>query len=83
MYHATNQTVEYKQTGREAQRALVRDLSNLKYGAALLKKGLLYSLYHNSNDCQARGVNKAYEPIYRTHFLRSSCVLKVHVQKCF
>lgn len=37
MYHATNQTVEYKETGREAQRALVRELGNLKCGGALLK----------------------------------------------
>lgn len=37
MYHATDQTVEKEETGAEAQRALLGELSNLKCGGALLK----------------------------------------------
>lgn len=49
----------------------------------ILLKGLLYSLFHNSNDCQAWGVNKAFEPIYSRHFLHFLCMPEVHVQKRF
>lgn len=36
MYHATNQTVEDYETGREAQRVLVRELGNVNYEGDLL-----------------------------------------------
>lgn len=43
MYHATNQTVEYKETGRSTESS-VKGVSNLKNGGDIFK-GLLYSFF--------------------------------------
>lgn len=60
MYHATNQTVEDRERGATGSGKAVKRFE---------KKGLLYSHFHHSSDCQAWSVNKAYEPIYSIDFL--------------
>lgn len=50
---------------REVRRALLRQLSNPK------KRRQLELHFYRSNDCQAWGVNNAYEIVYSRHFPHS------------
>lgn len=77
MYHATNQTVEHKETGREAQKAPEKKRSEAI--RSVEQSSPFFSL--NPADRPAWGVNRAFEPVYNTHFLRLSGVFKMNVQK--